>query len=174
MESFNASEPHSERLQVSPEVARLLSPETSDIIRLRAVHGQMALSETDQVMLWFLVLSGDSSRELKNEALTALRQATPAGLKPVLKDRTLHPRVLDFLLRARYNDLPVVIFLRSNPSVPQRSWLAIFQRCSYEILSFFFSDQAPFKLSNDELKAARSNPQTTEVLQAHIDQQLSI
>ncbi|MBN2644361.1 MAG: hypothetical protein JXR59_02685, partial [Desulfuromonadaceae bacterium] len=29
-------------------------------------------------------------------------------------------------------------------------------------------------LSNDELKAARSNPQTTEVLQAHIDQQLSI
>jgi hypothetical protein len=86
------------------------------------------------------------------------------ALKPVLRDPELNLRVLEFILHARFSDMPTLIILRPNSSLPEKTWEVIFSACSYEVLSFFLDSKCPFTLSHAELNAAASNHQaTTEI-----------
>ncbi len=152
------------QLQISTEVARLVSPAAGEEEKRRAVAGHLPLSMPDQVMLWYLFYTRTPDERVKELCLEGMKNSSVMALKPMLRDPDLDWRILEFILRARRSDLPTLIILRPNSSVPEERWAEIFSLCSYEVLLFFFDPKSPFALSPAELKAAATNPQaTTEI-----------
>jgi len=152
------------QLQISTEVARLVSPAAGEEEKRRAVAGQLPLSMPDQVMLWYLFYTRTQDEGVKELCLEGMKNSSVMALKPMLRDPDLDWRILEFILRARRSDLPTLIILRPNSSVSEERWAEIFSLCSYEVLLFFFDPKSPFILSPAELKAAATNTQaTTEI-----------
>jgi hypothetical protein len=149
------------QLQISNEVARLISPQSNGDEKRRAVSGYLPLSMHDQVMIWYLFFTRSQDEHVQQLCLDGMEQSSITALKPILRDPGIHLSVLEFILRARRADLPTLIILRPNPSIPERIWVDILSGCSYEVLSFFFDPNCPFSLSHAELKAAASNEQAT-------------
>jgi hypothetical protein len=160
------------QLRISPEVARLISADTDIEEKHRAVAERLPLSIHDQVILWYLFYTDAGAGDLREEALQGLARSNVTTLKPVLRDPALDLRVLEFILRARRANLPTLIVLRPNQNVPEFAWSAIFARCSYEVLEFFFDPQSPFHFTPSELNAVARNPQVTAEMQATIVQLL--
>jgi len=161
------------QLQVSTEVARLISTDAGVDEKRRAVAGHLPLSMHDQIMLWYLFCSRSEDERVQELCLEGVAQSSVMALKPVLRDPELDWRVLEFILHARRSDLPTLIILRPNRSIPEAVWKGVFSTCSYEVLSFFFDSKSPFTLSPAELKAAAANPQATakmhKTIAMHLD-----
>lgn len=129
----------SQRLQVSPEVAALVAKDADPAEQLKVARGHGALNSVDRVHALFL-FSLHGSDELKEVAQQSLLQSSNNALRPVLESPVQHPRVLDYIARIRIEDLGTLILLRRNPAVLDETWVHIFSRCSYEILSHFCDD----------------------------------
>jgi hypothetical protein len=161
------------QLQISTEVARLISTDAGVDEKRRALGGHLPLTMHDQVMFWYLFYSRSEDERAQELCLEGMEQSSVMALKPVLRDPELDWRVLEFILLARRSDLPTLIILRPNPSIPEKRWEEIFSGCSYEVLSFFFDSKCPFTLSTAELKAAAANPQATaqmhKTIAGHLD-----
>lgn len=160
------------QLRISAEVARLISTETGSDEKRRALSGFLPLSMHDQIMLWYLFYTRSDDGRVKDMCLEGVESSSVMALKPVLRDPDLDLRILEFILRARLSDLPTLIILRSNKSIPESVWVDVFKECSYEVLSFFFDSKSPFVLSSAELKAVKTNHQSTAYMHEIIDKSL--
>ncbi|MFN2257135.1 MAG: hypothetical protein ABR516_01450 [Desulfuromonadaceae bacterium] len=149
------------QLQISAEVARLISADAGGEEKRRALAGYLPLSMHDQIILWYLFYTCSEEEHVRELCLEGVAQSSVMALKPVLHDANLDLRVLEFILLARRSDLPTLIILRPNRSIPEAVWKGVFSTCSYEVLSFFFDSKSPFTLSHVELKAAAANAQAT-------------
>lgn len=161
-DKLNHKQSNGGQLQISAEVARLISADATNDEKRRAVAGHLPLSMHDQVMLWYLFYSRSEDERVRGLCLEGVEQSSVMALKPVLRDSAIDLRVLEFILRARRSDLPTLIIMRPNHSIPETLWEEIFSTCSYEVLSFFLDSKCPFNLSTGELKAAAFNAQATE------------
>ncbi len=150
-----------ERLQVSPEVVRLLSPETPHSVKLKAARGGLQLSIVDQIHAQLLLYS-QGNAELKNVALEALKSSSNNALRPVLEDPGIHHKVLDFIAKVRMDDLGTLILMRLNPAVDFDTWKYIFRHCSYEILDYFCDDRFTRSFPRDVCEAILDNPQVSK------------
>ncbi|MFO7831746.1 MAG: hypothetical protein R6V18_07155 [Desulfuromonadaceae bacterium] len=160
-DKINHKQHNGGQLQISSEVARLVSTDAGVDEKRRAVAGHLPLSMHDQVMLWYLFYTRSEDGRVQKLCLEGVEQSSVMALKPVLRDPEIDLGVLEFVLRARSSDLPTLIILRPNSSIPEAVWQDIFSTCSYEVLSFFFDSRCPFTLSPAELKAAAANAQAT-------------
>lgn len=164
------STPTSERLQVSPEVAQILSPQTPDAQKLKAIKGLLSLSPIDRVHVQ-MVLFAQGSESLKSAALEALRSNSNSALRSVLESTAHHPRVYDFIARARLNDLGTLILLRSNLAVSDATWIYVFSHCSYEVLSYFCDDTFLRCFPAEVCAAVAENPQASEAMKKLVTNQ---
>lgn len=160
-EKINQKHDNGGQLHISTEVARLISADAGGDEKRRAVAGYLPLSMQDQIMIWYLFYTRSEDERVQNLCMKGVEQSSIMALKPVLRDPELDLRVLEFILRTRRSDLPTLIILRPNPSIPEKTWEDIFSACSYEVISFFFDSKCPFTLSSAELKAVALNAQTT-------------
>src|SRR5210317_375477 len=91
------------RLKVSPEVARIVKPGAPRDAQLAAARGALPLAGKDLLtVLFFLCRSSDA--EIKKNAIKTLRELPSTIIFPLLKDETLHPELLDLLVKARVSD----------------------------------------------------------------------
>ncbi|EAT14981.1 hypothetical protein [Desulfuromonas acetoxidans] len=150
-----------ERLQVSAEVVRLLSPETPHSVKLKAARGGLQLSIIDQVHAQLLLYS-QGNAELKNAAMEALKNSSNNALKPVLEDPHQHPKVLDFLAKVRMHDLGTLILIRTNPAVENSTWKYVFRHCNYEVLDYFCDDKFVRNFPRDVCEAILDNNQASK------------
>lgn len=149
------------RLQVSPEVAQILSDQTSDAQKMKAARGLLPLSDVDQVYVQFLLYAkGDEA--LKAAIIETVRQSSNNALRPVLESAAHHPRILDFLARVRIDELGTLILMRNNPSVDNATWLHIFSQCNYEILSYFCDETFTRTFPAHVCEAILNNPQASD------------
>ncbi|MCD6526077.1 MAG: hypothetical protein J7K75_03685 [Desulfuromonas sp.] len=158
-----------ERLQISPEVAQILSPQTSAAQKMKAARGTLPMSEVDRVYAQFLLYAqGDAA--LKTAILDTLRQSSNNALRPILKSADHHPRLLDFLARARINELGTLILLRNNPAVDNATWIHVFSHCNYEILSYFCDATFSRTFPPQVCAAVLNNPQASDEMIQQIRQ----
>jgi len=160
-------------LHISDEVARLISPESGSEEKRRAIAGYLPLSMHDQVTLWYLFYARSRDENVRDLCLEGVANSSVMALKPVLRDPDIDLRILEFILHARRSDLPTLIILRPNPSLPETMWKEIFAACSYEVLAFFFDPKCPFRLNAGELRAAAGNNQATAQMRSIIEERLN-
>ena len=154
-----------ERLQVSAEVVRLLSPQTPHDVKMKAARGGLDLSIVDQVHAQlFLYSQGDA--ELKRAVMTALKNSSNNALRPILEDPTQHPKVLDFLAKVRIQDLGTLILMRLNPAVDFSTWKYVFRHSSYEVLDYFCDDKFTRSFPREVCEAILDNPQASKQMKA--------
>jgi len=157
-----------ERLQVSPEVVRLLSPDTPQSTKLKAARGALQMSIQDQVHAQLLFFSqGDD--ELKKTALDALKSSSNNALRPILESREQHPKVLDFLAKIRIDDLGTLVLMRTNPAVEDATWKYVFKHCNYEVLSYFCDEKFTRSFSREVCEAILENRQVSEEMKELLD-----
>jgi len=83
---------------------------------LAAARGALSLSGRDLLtVLCFLCASTDA--DVKGEAVRALRTLPLSVLQPVLDDPTLHPRLLDLLIKVRLNDAVLMSSVIVHPAL---------------------------------------------------------
>jgi hypothetical protein len=91
------------RLKVSSEVARIVKPGAPRDVQIAAARGALPLAGKDLLtVLFFLCRSSDA--DIKKDAVRTLRELPETILTPVLKEETLHPQLIDLLVRARMAD----------------------------------------------------------------------
>jgi hypothetical protein len=95
-------------LHISDEVARLISPETGNEEKHRAIAGQLPLSIHDQIMLWYLFYIRSQDEQVKKLCLEGVERSSVMALKPILRSPDIDLHILEFILRGRRFDLPTL------------------------------------------------------------------
>lgn len=167
------NEKPAQRLQVSPEVAALFAKDADPSEQMKIARGHGTLNSVDQVHALFL-FSLHGSDELKEVAQQTMLQSSNNALRPVLESPAQHPRVLDYIARIRIEDLGTLVLLRRNPVVLDETWVHIFSRCSYEVLSHFCDDSFVQGFPPAVRVAVLENKQAPEDMKRHIEETRSI
>jgi hypothetical protein len=149
------------RLQVSPQVARVVAPGAPREVQLAAARGALPLSGTDLLLvLCFLCTNPDT--ELKGEAVKTLRTLPASILLPILDDPTLHPRLLELLPRVRLTDVALMERVVTHPAVNEATLLYLAMRAEQPVLERLANNQR--RLTPAILEAILANPHADRAL----------
>lgn len=106
------------RLKVSPRVARIVAGHDGREEQLRAVRGQLGLSDVERMTL--LVYFGQGAdRELVKESRQAVDLFPVENLRHLAADAAVHPRLLGFLAKRYAGRYGLEDLLIANPSLPE-------------------------------------------------------
>lgn len=149
------------RLKVSPQVARIVAPGAPREVQLAAARGALPLSGADLLTtLCFLCANPDA--ELKNEAVRTLRTLPAPILLPVLDDTTLHPRLLELLVRVRLTDIVLMERVIMHPAATDATLLYLAERAGQPVLERLADNQR--RLTTVIVDAIVANPHAERVL----------
>ncbi len=130
---MSQSETSTVRLKVSPEIARIVKPGAPRDAQLAAARGALPLAGKDLLtVLFFLCSSKDA--EIKKSAVKTLRELPVSILNPVLKDKSLHPQLLELLIRARMADADLMGAVIMHPATTVKSLLYLAQKGGADVL----------------------------------------
>ena len=154
------------RLKVSPEVARIVGPGVPREVQLAAARGTLPLSAGDLLAtLCFLCASTDA--EIKGEAVRALRTLPLAVLQPVLDDPALHPRLLDLLVRVRFNDAALMSNVITHPALTEETLRFLAERGDAPILALLAGQ--PARLTPALVAAILANPNADPAVKSSLE-----
>jgi hypothetical protein len=143
------------RLRVSPQVARVVGPGAPRDVQLAAARGALPLSGAELLtVLCFLCANPDP--ELKSESVRTLRALPPTILLPVVDDPSLHPRLLDLLVRVRPADVVLMERVILHPAVADDTLLYLAERAEQPVLERLADNQA--RLTAGLVAAIIANP----------------
>jgi len=121
------------RLKVSAEIARIVKPGAPRDVQLAAARGALPLAGKDLLtVLLFLCSSQDA--EIKKTAVACLYELPTSILVSVMQDATLHPQLLELLVRARSGDAELMSVVIMHPAVSQETLLSLACKAPSEIL----------------------------------------
>ena len=151
------------RLKVSPEIARIVKPGAPRDAQLAAARGALPLAAKDLLtVLFFLCSSPDA--EIKKNAVKTLRELPVTILDPVLKDGTLHPQLLELLVRARMADADLMGAVIMHPCTAIKTILYLAQRAGSDVLERLAGHQNLLYENPQVVEAIIANPAADKVL----------
>jgi hypothetical protein len=151
------TETNTVRLKVSPEVARIVKPGAPRDAQLAAARGALPLAGKDLLtVLFFLCSSRDA--EIKKSAVKTVRELPASSLDPVLKDQSLHPQLLELLVRARLSDPELMDAVILHPSTTLKSLLYLAQKAGAEVLERLAANQNLLYEHREIVEAIIANP----------------
>jgi len=151
------------RLKVSPEVARIVKPGAPRDAQLAAARGALPLAGKDLLsVLFFLCRSGDT--EIKKSAVKTLRELPVTILSPLCKDQTLHPQLLDLLVRARMADGDLMGAVIMHPAVSVKTLHYLAQKACSEVLERLAGHQNMLYENPEIVEAIIANPSAEKAL----------
>ncbi len=157
------SESTTVRLKVSPEIARIVKPGAPRDAQLAAARGALPLAGKDLLtVLFFLCRSSDP--EIKTAAVKTLREVPPTILLPVLKDQSLHPQLLELLVRARMTDGDLMGAVITHPQVNLKTLLYLANKANAEILERLSGNQKLLYENQTLVDAIIANPAAEKTL----------
>ena len=157
------SESMTVRLKVSSEVARIVKPGAPRDVQLSAARGALPLAGKDLLtVLFFLCRSPDN--DIKKSAVKTLRELPASILEPVLKDVTLHPHLLDLLVRARLSDENLMGAVIVHPSVASETLLYLAEHAGKNVLERLAGHQNMLLVNPEIVEAIIANPEAEKTL----------
>ncbi len=133
-ESETPVDSQSVRLKVSPRVARIVAGHDGRDAQLRAVRGELDLTDVERLTLLVYFRQG-ADRELIEETRQALESFPAERLRLLAADSSLHPTLLTFLARryaARHGLDPLLMANPSLPDGPRQALKAMAERNTEE------------------------------------------
>lgn len=151
------------RLKVSPEVARIVKPGAPRDVQLAAARGALPLAGKDLLtVLFFLCRSSDA--EIKKAAVRTLRESPETILTPVLKEESLHPQLIDLLVRARMTDGELMGAVIMHVATTLKTLLYLAGKASSEVLERLAGHQNLLHQNPELVSAIIANPAAEKTL----------
>ncbi len=151
------------RLKVSPEVARIVKPGAPRDAQLAAARGALPLAGKDFLtVLFFLCRSTDA--DIKKNAVKTLRELPATILAGVLKDSTLHPQLLELLVRARTPDAELMGAVIMHPSITNKTLLYLAHKADQDVLERLAGNQNKLHEYPEIVEAIIANPNASKGL----------
>jgi hypothetical protein len=151
------------RLKVSPEVARIVKPGAPRDAQLAAARGALPLAGKDFLtVLFFLCRSSDA--EIKKSAVKTLRELPATILAPLCKDETLHPQLLELMVRARMADSDLMGAVIMHPAVNVKTLLYLARKAGPEVLERLADHQNMLYENPEIVEAIIANPAAEKAL----------
>ena len=151
------------RLKVSSEVARIVKPGAPRDAQLAAARGALPLAGKDLLtVLFFLCRSGDA--EIKKSAVKTLRELPATILSPLSKDESLHPQLLELMVRARMADGDLMGAVIMHPAVTVKTLLYLAQKAGSEVLERLAGHQNMLYENPEIVAAIIANPAAEKAL----------
>ncbi len=145
------------RLKVSPEVARIVKPGAPRDVQIAAARGALPLVGKDLLtVLFFLCRSSDA--EIRKAAVITLRGMPETILSPVLKDGTLHPQLIDLLVKARVADEELMGTVIMHVATTLKTLLYLAGKASSGVLERLAGHQNLLHQNPELVAAIISNP----------------
>lgn len=155
------------RLKVSPEVARLVRPGAPRDAQLAAARGALPLAGKDFLTVLFFLCSS-SDVEIKTSAVKTLRTLPGAILDAVLKDPTLHPQLLELLVRARIADTELMGSVIMHPSTAIKTLLYLASKADQDVLERLAENQNKLREHPELVEAIIANPNANKELKLRL------
>ncbi len=155
------------RLKVSPEIARLVRTGAPRDAQLAAARGALPLAGKDFLtVLFFLCSSSDA--EIKTSAVKTLRELPGTILDAVLKDSTLHPQLLELLVRARIADTELMGSVIMHPSTASKTLLYLANKADQDVLERLAGNQNKLREHPELVEAIIANPNANKELKLRL------
>ena len=151
------------RLKVSPEVARLVKPGAPRDAQLAAARGALPLTGKDLLMVLFF-LCRVTDAEIKHAAIKTLREMPATILTPVLKDASLHPHLIDLVVKARLVDDELMGAVIMHPATAAKTMLYLARNASSGVLERISAHQNLLYEQPGLIEAIVANPAAEKVL----------
>lgn len=155
------------RLKVSPEVARLVQPGAPRDAQLAAARGALPLAGKDFLTVLFFFCSS-SDAEIKTSAVKTLRTLPGTILDDVLKDTTLHPQLLELLVRARIADTELMLLVIMHPSTAIKTLLYLANKADQDVLERLAENQNKLREHTELVEAIIANPNANKELKLRL------
>jgi len=151
------------RLKVSSEVARIVKPGAPRDAQLAAARGALPLAGKDLLtVLFFLCRSSDA--EIKKSAVKTLRELPATILSPLCKDESLHPQLLELIVRARMADGDLMGAVIMHPVVTVKTLLYLAQNAGADVLERLAGHQNMLYENPEIVEAIIANPTAEKAL----------
>ncbi len=151
------------RLKVSSEVARIVKPGAPRDAQLAAARGALPLAGKDLLtVLFFLCRSVDA--EIKKSAVKTLRELPATILSPLCKDESLHPQLLELMVRARMADGDLMGAVIMHPFVTLKTLLYLAQKAGADVLERLAGHQNMLYENPEIVDAIIANPAAEKAL----------
>lgn len=151
------------RLKVSPEIARIVKPGAPRDVQLAAARGALPLAGKDFLtVLFFLCRSGDA--EIAKSAVKTLREMPGTILAQVLRDESLHPQLLDLLVRARMSDDELMGAVIMHPATTLNALLYLARKASAGVLERLAGYQKLISQYPELVESIIANPAAEKTL----------
>lgn len=121
------------QIVIPAEVAKIMSKWGGHSVRLAAARGALPMSGPNLVTVLFVFYHGEN-QELKEEALGTLQTLPAQILLSALSQQELHPSIIDFIVKLRYQDSVVMRAVLSHRMVGIKSLLFLAENSRGEIL----------------------------------------
>ena len=155
------------RLKVSPEVARLVRPGAPRDAQLAAARGALPLAGKDFLTVLFFLCSS-SDLEIKTSAVKTLRALPGTVLDAVLKDSTLHPQLLELLVRARIADTELMGSVIMHPSTAIKTLLYLANKADQDVMERLAEHQNKLREHPELVEAIIANPNANKELKLRL------
>ena len=159
------------RLKVSPEIARIVKPGAPRDVQLAAARGALPLDGKDLLTVLFLLCRG-ADDEIKKSAVKTLREMPETILAQALKDDSLHPQLLDLLIRARMSDQELMGAVILHPATTLKALLYLAGKASAAVLERLAGHQNLLLQYPELVEAIIANPSAEKVLKFRLGWQL--
>lgn len=151
------------RLKVSPEIARIVQPGAPRDVQLAAARGALPLAGKDFLSVLFFLCRG-SDQEIRQAAIKTLREMPVTIMAQVLKDSSLHPQLIDLLVKARLSDGELMGAVIVHPGTAFKTHLYIAQKAPGDILERLAGYQDLLYRYPDLVDAIIANPAAEKAL----------
>jgi len=152
-----------ERIRVTPEVARVVGRDAPRDLQLSAARGALPLSGTDLVMV-LLVFSRGGDVELRALSRKTMRELPVSMLSPVVAEAKVAPPLLLFVARERLADQPLIEAILQNPATPDEVFLLCARQCTAPILAMIAANSARMQRQPALAEAIIANPHANQEL----------
>lgn len=151
------------RVKVSTEAARIVGKDAPRDVQLSAAKGALPLSGNDLVtVLFFFANSRDE--QLKELSLATLRELPVSVLGPVVSNPDLHPHLLHFITRERYDSPDVLEKLLQNPALTNETVVFCASRIHEPLLSMIAQNAQRLAEEPEIIDAILKNPHADKAL----------
>ena len=121
------------RLKVSAEIARIVKPGAPRDVQLAAARGSLPLAGKDLLTVLFFLCSNQDA-EIKKAAVASLCELPATILVPVLRDESLHPQLLELLVRARISDAELMGAVIMHPATSLKTLISLAGKAPSDVL----------------------------------------
>jgi hypothetical protein len=155
------------RLKVSAEIARIVKPGAPRDVQLAAARGSLPLAGKDLLTVLFFLCSNQDA-EIKKAAVASLCELPATILVPVLRDESLHPQLLELLVRARISDAELMGAVIMHPATSLKTLISLAGKAPSDVLERLVGHEKLLSRNPALVEAIIANPSAEKAMKCKL------